>query len=341
MSSNIDTPEKITPRRWGEKRYHSLDYDLKKTYGEKIYKLSLQGGMTCPNRDGKIGHAGCAFCSKGGSGDFAAPFSCSPEEWEVARRTKTPYDFHMREQIEYAKQMINRKADCKHYIAYFQSYTNTYAPVAYLRELFQAAIAPEEIAILSIGTRADCLGDDVIEMLARLNQIKPVWVELGFQTMHESSHAQLNTGFSLATFESVVNKLHKAGIKIIVHVILGLPNETEDMMLASIDYLSGLPIWGIKLQLLYYLKHTQLGQQYESGLLSQEMTLDSYTDLVVKCMERIPPDVVIHRLTGDGPKELLLAPTWSSNKKQVLNTIQKKLKQYNTYQGKGVNHGRT
>lgn len=304
---------------WDNKRYHSLDYELKKRYGTKVYKLSLNGGMTCPNRDGTLDSRGCIFCSQGGSGDFAAPASLS-----------------ISEQIEYAKTLVRAKIanpDTAKYIAYFQSYTNTYAPVSYLRPLFMEAISHPDILILSIATRPDCIDDEVLGLLAELNRIKPVWIELGLQTIHEASAEFIRRGYPLKVFEEKVYKLHNNGIDVIVHSILGLPNESKNDMLMTMEYLASLPIQGIKLQLLHILKGTDLGQMYEQGLI-QPMELDSYIDILVSSLELLPPDIVIHRLTGDGPGQMLLAPLWSRNKKLVLNRLNKYMKEKDTWQGK-------
>lgn len=302
--------------RWGEKRYHSLDYYLKETYGEKLYKLALNGGMTCPNRDGTLGNRGCIFCSAGGSGDFAASKLIS-----------------IKEQIAYGKELIERKYTGHSYIAYFQAYTNTYASVEYLRKLFTEAIMEPEIKILSIATRPDCLGDDIIALLKELNQIKPVWIELGLQTIHEESANFIRRGYPLSVFESAVHSLRNNGITVIVHTILGLPNESEQMMLETISYLNRFDIQGIKLQLLHILKGTDLALYYENTHFHLP-SMEEYMVLLGKSIALLRPDIVIHRLTGDGPKDLLIAPLWTGNKRLVLNTIQRYLKTENIWQGK-------
>lgn len=304
---------------WDNKRYHSLDYELKRKYGHKVYKLSLNGGMTCPNRDGKLGRRGCIFCSQGGSGDFAADANLS-----------------VYEQIEYAKGLIQAKikdpATAK-YIAYFQAYTNTYAPPDYLRKLFMDAITHPDILILSIATRPDCIDDEILNLLTELNSIKPVWIELGLQTIHEASAKFIRRGYPLEVFDKQVYRLRSKGIDVIVHTILGLPNETKNDMLMTMEYLSGMPIQGIKLQLLHILRDTDLGLMYEKGLI-RTLDLESYIDILVSCLELLPPELVIHRLTGDGPKDKLLAPLWSRNKKLVLNRINSYMKEKDSYQGK-------
>ncbi len=305
---------------WGEKRYHSLDYELKKVYGSKLYKLSLNGGMSCPNRDGTLGTRGCIFCSEGGSGDFAASFCSSAAK-----------------QLEEAKVHVLNKLSGKsdlRFIAYFQAYTNTYAPVSYLRQIFMEVMEQPEVAILSIATRPDCLGPEVLDLLAELNRIKPVWVELGLQTMHEKSAEFIRRGFSLNVFEGAVDRLHELGITTIVHTILGLPKETKHDMLKTMEYIGKQPVQGIKLQLLHVLRGTDLGMLYEEGQFTEVLSFEAYIDLVISCLELLPEELVIHRITGDGPKKLLLAPLWSADKKRVLNRIHSEMKARDTWQGK-------
>lgn len=308
--------------RWDEKRYYSLDYYLKQTYGEKLYKIALDGGMTCPNRDGTLGARGCIFCSAGGSGDFAGD-----------RRTS------ITEQIETGKAQSIRKHNGSSYIAYFQAYTNTYAPVSYLRSVFTEAINHPDIRILSIATRPDCLNDDVLALLAELNKKKTVWVELGLQTIHEETAQFIRRGYKLPVFEDALRKLRKIGITVIVHTILCLPGESREMMLDTIRYLNTQDIQGIKLQLLHILKHTDLADYYEKHpfhLPSRE----EYYELLGMCICNLRPDIVIHRLTGDGPRKLLVAPLWTGNKRQVLNGMQRYFKEQNIWQGKEFIHGR-
>lgn len=306
------------------KRYYSLDSYLKSTFGEKVYRLSLNAGMTCPNRDGTLDSRGCIFCSAGGSGDFAASKSLS-----------------ITEQIEQAKERIAAKTSCRKFIAYFQAYTNTYAPVSYLRRIFTEAIEHPDIVALSIATRCDCLSTEILNLLAELNQMKPVWIEIGLQTMHAATHQLIRSGFTLTQFEDAVTALRERNITTIVHLILGLPGETKEMMLASLDYVCKLPISGLKLQLLHVLKGTDLAGYYESHPFPL-FTLEEYCDFIVTCLARIPKHIVIHRLTGDGPRNLLIAPLWSTDKKRVLNTIQRNLKLTDTWQGKDLSiHGRT
>ena len=285
---------------------------LKQQYGEKIFKICLTSGCTCPNRDGKISLGGCSFCSEGGSGEFAS----------------APGDIDT--QIEEAKERIRNKTSASRYIAYFQSFTNTYGDVETLEKLYERVIRRKDIVILSIGTRPDCLGEDVLEMLRRLNEIKPVWIELGLQTMHDETAQRVNRGYPLVVFEDALNRLKSLGIQVIVHVIFGLPGETKEDMLQTIRYLATLSPGpdGIKLQMLNILRGTELGRQYEENPFPL-LSLDEYTDIAAESISILPEEMVIHRMTGDGPGNLLIAPDWVRNKKKVLNTISRKLKEKN------------
>lgn len=303
-------------RRWLDKPYYSLHAMLQERFHEKVYKLSLNGGMTCPNRDGTLGTRGCIFCSAGGSGDFAADRLLS-----------------VTKQIEQQKALITQKRPVHKFIAYFQAYTNTYAPVPYLEKLFREAICHPDIVALSIGTRPDCLGDDVLDLLDRLNRIKPVWVELGLQTIHEDTARYIRRGYALDCFEKAMKDLRARSLEVIVHTILGLPGEDRERTLQTIRYLNGQPIQGIKLQLLHVLKGTDLALDYERGLF-ETLTMESYLTLLIACLERLSPDIVVHRLTGDGPKDLLIAPVWSSAKRTVLNELHRRMKLENTWQGR-------
>ncbi len=300
---------------WGEKRYHSLDYELKKIYGQKLYKLSLNGGMTCPNRDGTLGNRGCIFCSAGGSGDFAGNASASVKEQLISQKKK-----------------ISGKYHGNGYIAYFQAYTNTYAPVSYLEYIFTEAIADPEVKILSIATRPDCLDDEILALLSRLNQQKPVWIELGLQTIHETSASFIRRGYPLSVFEDALDRLHTIGIQVIVHVILYLPGETAEDMLATISYLNHCKIQGIKLQLLHVLDDTDLASYYmQTSFHLPDM--EEYFHTLGLCLAHLNPDITVHRLTGDGPKSHLIAPLWTGSKRYVLNQLQKYLKEHNIRQG--------
>lgn len=285
----------------------------KKQFGEKLYKISLNGGMSCPNRDGKLDVRGCIFCSAGGSGDFAPDRSI-------------PLD----EQIEDAKRRVSSKYKGTHYIAYFQAYTNTYAPVEKLRALFMPVIKREDIAVLSIATRPDCLSDEVLGLLRELNDIKPVWVELGLQTIHEKTADYIRRGYSLPVYDKAIRDLEAIGIHTITHLILGLPGETKEDMLQSVRYVSDCGSQGIKLQLLHVLKGTDLASDYEKGLF-RTLLFDEYIDLLADCVRLLPKDMIVHRLTGDGPKNLLIAPMWSADKKRVMNAIHQRLKKEGLY----------
>ena len=303
-------------QRWNGKPYYSLDNYLKETFGQKVYKLAIDGGFTCPNRDGTLGSRGCIFCSAGGSGDFAA------------KRAKP-----LSEQIIEGKELLKNKNTGNKYIAFFQAYTNTYAPIEHLRSLYMEAVAHPDIAALSIATRPDCLGEDVLDLLLELNQIKPIWVELGLQTIHEKTAQYIRRGYELSCFENALEQLKKRGLNVIVHTILGLPEETFEDMEATHAYLAEKGINGIKPQLLHVLKGTDMAIDYEKGMF-KTLSLEQYTDILIRCIELLPPDVVIHRITGDGPKVLLIEPQWSGHKKYVMNAIHKEFKERQTWQGR-------
>jgi radical SAM protein, TIGR01212 family len=289
--------------------YLSFNKYLKDKFGQKVYKISLDGGFTCPNRDGKIDTRGCIFCSKGGSGDFAQNRNLS-----------------ITEQIESGKKIVEKKIKSGKYIAYFQAFTNTYAPVEILRAKYSEAINHPDIVALSIATRPDCLGDDVIKLLDEMNKIKPVFVELGLQTIHNDSAKYIRRGYSLEVYNEAVKKLKNIGVNIVVHIILGLPNESEEDMLESVKYVCQSQIDGIKLQLLHIIAGTDLAKDYEKGLF-KTLEFDEYVELIAKCVAIIPKNIVIHRLTGDGAKKDLIAPLWSADKKKVLNAINKALRE--------------
>ena len=289
--------------------YLSFNKYLKDKFGQKVYKISLDGGFTCPNRDGKTGTRGCIFCSKGGSGDFA-------ESREMS----------ITEQIESGKKKVEKKIKSGKYIAYFQAFTNTYAPVEMLRQKYEEAINHPDIVALSIATRPDCLGDDVLRLLDEMNKIKPVFVELGLQTIHQKSAKYIRRGYDLSVYDKAVRDLNKIGVNVVVHVILGLPNESENDMLETVKYFCESVANGIKLQLLHVIDGTDLAKDYEKGLF-KTLEFDEYVNLIVKCVKIIPKDIVIHRLTGDGAKKDLIAPLWSADKKRVLNAINKALRE--------------
>ena len=296
-----------------ETHYNKLTDRLQEQFGCKVYKLALEGGMTCPNRDGTCGTGGCIFCGSDGSGAFA-------------QTGDTVFA-----QIEAAKLRVAQKVKNGKYIAYFQNFSNTYAPVSYLEPLFRAAISHPDVVILSIATRPDCLPEPVLALLEQLNRIKPVWVELGLQTIHTQTAAYIRRGYELTVYEQAVQALRQRGITVITHVILGLPGETKEDMLQTVRY-TGQHTDGIKLQLLHVLRGTDLAADYEAGLF-QTLEQDEYIRLVLDCLQVLPPHVVIHRLTGDGAKKDLIAPLWSADKKRVLNAMSHAIAEANVKQG--------
>ena len=312
--------QKNIPSFWLDKPYYSLNAYCRKEFHEKLYKIAIDAGMTCPNRDGNLDSRGCIFCSAGGSGDFA-----------VKSR-----QLSITEQIRQGLALFGDKKTGKRFIAYFQAYTNTYAPAEKLRALYTQALAAPEIAGISIATRPDCLPDDVLLLLAELKQAYPdkfIWVELGLQTIHQKTADYIRRGYPLSIFTQAVNALHQLNIPVIVHMILGLPGETDSMVYETIRFLNTCPVSGIKLQLLHVLQNTDLAQDYAEQKF-QSLTLEHYVNLVIGCLERLAPETVIHRITGDGPKDLLIAPTWSLNKRNVLNTIHREMHLRGSWQGK-------
>ena len=287
--------------------YTTLNSYLKDRFGQKVYKIALNGGFTCPNRDGTIGTGGCIFCSRGGSGDFAESPTLS-----------------ITEQIEKGKSKVSEKIKNGKYIAYFQAFTNTYAPVERLRTLYTEAVNHPDIVALSIATRPDCISDNVLLLLDEINQVKPIFVELGLQTSNEGSTKYIRRGYTNDVYDTAVNRLHSIGINVVTHIILGLPGESKQDMLKSVEYACRVTD-GIKLQLLHVIDGTDLADEYRQGKFNV-LSLEEYTDIIVDCVKIIPKNVVIHRLTGDGAKKDLIAPLWSADKKTVLNTINKALK---------------
>lgn len=287
----------------------TLNSYLKNIYGRKIYKVSINAGFTCPNRDGTLGNRGCIFCSAGGSGDFAEDAALS-----------------VTEQIEQGKKRIAAKLPDKDYglIAYFQAFTNTYAPIEKLEKVYMEAAAHPEVEIISIATRPDCLGEEVLNLLGRVNEIKPVWVELGLQTIHEKTAEYIRRGYPLGTYDEAVRNLKARSIETIVHVILGLPGESRKEMLETVKYVGESGVEGIKLQLLHVLENTDLADDYRAGKF-ECLTLDEYASLIKDALDILPANIVIHRMTGDGDKKILIAPKWSEDKKNVLNTLHRVL----------------
>lgn len=287
-------------------KYTTLNSYLKEKFGCKVYKISLDCGFTCPNRDGTLGYGGCIFCSEGGSGDFAESRTLG-----------------VTEQIESGKEKIKNKIKNGKYIAYFQAFTNTYADVNTLEKIFSEAINHPDIVALSVATRPDCLEQEKVELLGRLNKIKPIFVELGLQTVNKKTAKYIRRGYTLDVYDDTVERLHEQGINVVTHIIIGLPYETKEDMLSSVKYVCKVTD-GIKLQLLHILKGTDLAKDYFEHKF-KVLSLEEYTNIIAECVKIIPENVVIHRLTGDGAKKDLIAPLWSANKKKVLNTINKRL----------------
>lgn len=312
--------KKEYPAFWLDKPYYSLNAYCQHTFHEKLYKIAVDAGMTCPNRDGTLDTRGCIFCSEGGSGDFSV---------RSASLTVT-------QQIQKGLSLFGSKSVGRRFIIYFQAYTNTYAPVSRLRRLYTQALSAPETAGISIATRPDALPEEVLMLLSELKQAYPdkfIWIELGLQTIHEETARYIRRGYPLSCFLDAVKHLEACSIPVIVHTIIGLPAETAEMMLDTIHFLNDLPIFGIKLQLLHILKQTDLAYDYERGLF-KTLTLNEYVDLIIQCLEHLSPDIVIHRITGDGPKELLISPLWSLNKRKVLNAVHHEMQLRSSWQGK-------
>ncbi|MCX7903597.1 MAG: TIGR01212 family radical SAM protein [Caloramator sp.] len=300
---------------WGDKRYYSLNYFLRQKFGEKVFKISLDAGFTCPNRDGTAGYGGCIFCSARGSGDFAG--------------TKE----NLVEQFHEVKEMMHKKWKEGKYIAYFQAYTNTYAPVEVLREKYEAVLNIDGVVGLAIATRPDCLPEDVLDLLDEINKKTYLWVELGLQTIHEDTAKLINRGYPLETYIKAVEELKKRNIDVVTHVILGLPGEDKKRILETVDFVAHTKTQGIKLHLLHLMKGTRLVELYKRGEL-RFLSMDEYVDLIVDCIERLPEDMVVHRLTGDSPRNLIIEPLWSLKKWEVLNAIDRRFEDRDTWQGK-------
>ena len=303
---------------WNDKRYHTLDFEFKKTFGEKAIKLSIDGNFTCPNRDGTIGKNGCIFCSERGSGDFTSD------------KNKC-----ISAQISEQKQIMSKKWVSNSYIAYFQNYTNTYDTVENLRIKFYEALSCPDIRGISIATRPDCINEEIVELLSEINSKTFLWIELGLQTINEKTAEFLRRGYKLSQFNEAVNLLKEKNIKIVAHLIIGLPEETNEQILDSVKYISNLNLWGIKLHLLHIIKNTDLETYYQENpfkILSQE----EYVNIICDALEVLNPDIVIHRVTGDGKKSDLIEPLWSLNKLRVLSDIDKELKNRTSFQGKNA-----
>lgn len=305
-----------TPQLWGDKRFHTWNYEMREQFGTKVFKVMLDAGFTCPNRDGKIAIGGCTFCSARGSGDFAG-----------SRRDDLVTQFNKIRDLQHKKWPEAK------YIGYFQAYTNTYAPVERLKEYFEVILEQPGVVGLSIATRPDCLPDDVVEYLAELNKRTYLWIEMGLQTVHDETSNLINRAHDTQCFIDGVAKLRKHGIRVCAHIIYGLPQETHEMMLDTARAVAQMDVQGIKIHLLHLMRKTPMVKQYDAGLL-QFLEKDEYVKLVVDSLEILPPKMIVHRLTGDAPRDLLIGPMWSLNKWEVLNSFDKELRSRDTWQGK-------
>lgn len=302
-------------KTWGDKRYYSLNYFLREKFGEKVFKISLDAGFSCPNRDGTISSGGCIFCSERGSGDFAGERNCD-----------------IKEQFTAIKEIMNKKWKSGKYIAYFQAYTNTYAPIEVLREKYMEAISQEGVVAIAIATRPDCLSDEVLELLEEISKKVYLWIELGLQTSKDETAILINRGYDLKVFEKALDKLRLINIDVVVHAILGLPGESKEDILGTIKYLSKLDIQGIKMHLLHLMKDTPMERLYHQGGL-KFLAEEDYIYLICEAITMLPSNVVIHRLTGDSPRQALIGPMWSLKKWEILNAIDRKLNEEQLYQG--------
>lgn len=303
-------------KEWNGKRYHSLNYFLREKFGEKVFKISLDGGFSCPNRDGKISKGGCLFCSERGSGDFAGD-----------------RDFSIQRQFIDIKAMMNKKWKNGKYIAYFQAYTNTYGPVDELKKKYEEALEQEGVVALAIATRPDCLGDEVLDLIEEINKKYYVWIELGLQTSNDEVARRINRGYKLDVFEDAIKRLKERNIDFVVHQILGLPGESKESMIETMNYIAHTGAQGVKFHLLHLMKNTPMVKIYESGGL-EFLGQEEYIDLLCKAVCMMPQEMVIHRLTGDAPRDLLIGPMWSLKKWEVLNAIDKAFEDNDIYQGK-------
>lgn len=305
---------------WNGKRYNTLNGFLREKFnGEKTYKISLDGGFTCPNRDGKVARGGCTFCSARGSGDFAGDRIMS-----------------ITEQFHDVKEMMQKKWKDGKYIAYFQAYTNTYAPVEVLREKYDEALKDDNVVALAIATRPDCIEEGVVDLLEEYNKKLYTWVELGLQTSNDDTALRINRGYKRDVFTKAVEDLASRGIDVVAHIIFGLPGETKEDMLNTVKYVSNLPIQGIKLHLLHVMENTAMAKELENGDF-RLLEMDEYIDIITEAIAMLPQNIVIHRLTGDAPRDLLIGPKWSLKKWEVLNAIDDALKERDLYQGKYFN----
>lgn len=300
---------------WGEKSFNNIDYYLKEKFGEKIFKVSLDGGFTCPNRDGTLSYKGCIFCSESGSGEFAG-------------NRKNSITNQINEQIKFLEKGVDKK-----YIAYFQNFTGTYGNIDYLRTIYEEAIKHPNIVGIAIATRADCLSEEVLGLLSKFNEKTHLWIEIGLQTVNDKTAEIINRGYKTEIFTEKMKELNKRNIKVVTHVIIGLPNENKNDVFSTIDYINEQKTWGIKLHLLYILKNTGLFEYYKSNPF-EIMEKEEYISIVTEIISRLDKKIVIHRLTGDAPWKDLYEPKWSTDKRGILNGINKLLKEKKIYQGK-------
>ncbi|SDY52517.1 hypothetical protein SAMN05660462_00218 [Proteiniborus ethanoligenes] len=300
---------------WEDKRYLSFNYEMKRLFNSKVIKLSLDGGFTCPNRDGTIGDKGCIFCGEEGSGEFAASRSLSLEK-----------------QIESQKELLSKKWSEGKYIAYFQNFTNTYSTYEDLKQKYNLAISQEGVVGLAIATRPDCLTEEILELLEEINKKTFLWVELGLQSIHERTIKLIRRGYPLETYDEAIKQLNKRNIKVVTHIIFGLPNESREEILSTVKYVANTNTWGVKLHLLYIQRDTDLHEYYKKSPF-HILTREEYISLIVDSIEQLRSNMVIHRLTGDCKRALLVEPLWSLDKLRVLSGIDMELKRRNSYQG--------
>lgn len=310
-----------SPQLWADKRFHTWNYEMRQQFGTKVFKVMLDAGFTCPNRDGSVAIGGCTFCSARGSGDFAG-----------SRRDDLITQFNNVRDLQHKKW-----PDAK-YIGYFQAYTNTYAPLETLREYYETILEQPGVVGLSIATRPDCLPDDVVEYLAELNKRTYLWIEMGLQTIHEQTSELINRAHDTACYREAVNKLRKHNIRTCAHIIYGLPGETREMMLDTARAVAGMDVQGIKVHLLHVMRKTPMARQYEAGMI-RFLEKDEYIQLIVDTLELLPPEMIVHRLTGDAPRDLLIGPMWSLKKWEVLNAFDDELKVRDSWQGKHWHNG--
>lgn len=320
---------------WHGKPYYSLDAYCKNTYQHKLYKIALNAHLTCPNRDGTLGLRGCIFCSAGGSGEFAASLPEGPSFSECPSSSDSHAALDIDRQLQEGLALFGDKKTGEEYIAYFQAFTNTYGPLPYLETIYRSALSHPKVRGISIATRPDCVGEPVVQLLKGLQQEFPdkfIWIELGLQSIHEKTATYVRRGYPLKTFEDAYARLSAAGFPVIIHLILGLPMESQEEMLQSVEWVSRLHPFGIKLQLLHVLRGTDLETEYLAGKF-ETLTKEAYLSLLSECIARLDPEIVIHRVTGDGRGVDLIAPDWSRNKKDVLNSLHHLLKEKNIRQG--------